>query len=449
MDIQYIVKNPDVVKANYAKRGVEPELVDKFIDIYNQWVVLSFNLDQYRRLQKDISKSIPKKKNQTITNVTPDNVEQLYNVILAKCKHKKTYSECSTALQQLSYLQLLELCTKLKEMIAKTKKSADNLYNGLCDGTVIKVYNMVHDTVPEYVDKVIHERVVINDFPSDMLPHHELCEKTGIIDTKKGHGIAGHRGYFFKGLGVRLNRALISYALDFLEKKGFTLMETPHMMLDSALEGVTQLSEFRDTLYKADDKYLVATSEQPLTALFRKEIVSYKNFPIKYCGLSHCYRKEAGSSGRDMRGIFRVHQFEKVEQFVVTSAEESWKMMDEMIHTVMDFYESLGLYFRVVNVHARDLNDAAAMKYDLEGYFPGCDEKYRELVSCTNCTDYISRKINCKDDKHDYVHMLNSTLCANTRTICCILETYQTEDGVMIPPVLVPYMGGVTKIPFE
>jgi seryl-tRNA synthetase len=289
----------------------------------------------------------------------------------------------------------------------------------------------------------------------NLLGHYELTLKTQIANFDDATSVAGNRGYYLTGMGVKLNRALISYAIDFLEKENYMMHETPHMMLETALDGLTQLEDFQETLYKCvkktDDKepqYLIATSEQPLTAMFRNKILHYKEFPLKLGGLSYCYRKEAGKQGKDTLGLFRVHQFEKVEQFCVADPDNSWNVMQDMLQIAQQFYNSLGLSYQVINVHSQDLNNAASMKYDLEGYFPGAETKYRELVSCTNCTDYISKKIHTKDDKERFVHMLNATLCANTRTICCILETYQTPTGIKIPDVLLPYMGGVSEIPF-
>lgn len=448
MDLQTLVKKPELVKKHYIKRGKDPKMVDHLIEKYNEWVSIIFKVDQYKRVRNVINKILPKKKIQTITNVEAEGVEQLYNVILAKCIQKKTYDEAIESLDLMTFIELVNFTKLLKLTSLESEREASELYNSLEKGNIGRVYNMLHASVPTGEDRIITESVNIHEYPNDILPHNELIEKLGIVDIKLGTKIAGHRGYILKGVGVKLNRALISYALDFLADRNYELMEPPHMMTKEALDGVTQLEDYEETLYNCDDKFLIATSEQPLTAIWRDSIIRTKDYPIKICGLSHCYRKEAGSHGRDTRGIFRVHQFEKVEQLCITDSTKSWELMESMLKTSMDFLDSLGLYYRVVNIHAEDLNAAASMKYDIEGYFPASEDKYRELVSCTNCTDFISRRIHCKDDHHNYVHMLNSTLCANTRTLCCILETYQTEKGIMIPPVLVPYMGGIHEILF-
>merc|ERR1712232_229767 len=205
-----------------------------------------------------------------------------------------------------------------------------------------------------------------------------------------------------------------------------------------------------------EDQYLIATSEQPICAYHHGEWLAATQLPLRYAGYSTCFRKEAGSHGRDQLGIFRVHQFEKIEQFVITSPEgrESWEMQEEMINNSKDFYASLGIPYRVVNIVSGELNDAAAKKYDLEAWFPGSNA-HRELVSCSNCTDYQSRRLEVRfgqskdgDGKKRYVHMLNSTLIATERAMCCVIENYQTETGINVPKVLRPYMGGISFIPF-
>jgi hypothetical protein len=223
-----------------------------------------------------------------------------------------------------------------------------------------------------------------------------------------------------------------------------------------------ELADYDDVLYKIVedkerpelDKYLIATSEQPLSAYHMGQNIDQKEFPIRYAGTSSCFRREAGSSGRDIRGIFRVHQFEKIEQFVLTHPDESWKEHEFMIKMAEEFYQQLGIPYHVVAIISKEINNAAAKKYDLEAWFPGDKEgkgQYRELVSCSNCTDYQARcmETKCGFAKGDpYCHMLNSTLCATERAMCCLVENYQEETGVRVPRVLVPYMLGQEFIPF-
>ena len=295
------------------------------------------------------------------------------------------------------------------------------------------------------------------------LHHHELIHMIGGADTERAVKVAGHRGYYLKGWGFKLNQALINYGTAFLEQRGFTPIQTPFFMRRELMAKTAQLSDFDESLYHVgtgkneeldDQKYLIATSEQPLSALHANEWLSPKQLPLKYMGFSTNFRKEAGAHGKDTWGIFRVHQFEKIEQFCITVPSESWKMHDEMIKNASEFFESLKIPYRIVNIVSGALNNAAAKKFDLEGYFPGFNE-YRELVSCSNCTDYQSRELevrlqgeNKKDKMKQYVHMLNSTLCATERALCCILENYQTETGIVIPEVLRPYCGNAEFIPF-
>lgn len=235
-------------------------------------------------------------------------------------------------------------------------------------------------------------------------------------------------------------------------------------MKKDVMAGVAQLEQFDEELYTVsggdgnsdNDKYLIATSEQPLCGYHMGEWMDEKSMPIRYAGLSTCFRKEAGSHGKDTWGIFRVHQFEKVEQFCIVEGdiEASRKMQEEMIKTAEEFYQSLGFPYQVINIASGALNNAANRKWDLECWFPGYNS-YRELVSCSNCTDYQARSMEIRsggkkmgDREKKYVHMLNATLCATGRAICCLLETYQEADGVRVPEVLVPYMGGVTFMPF-
>lgn len=217
-----------------------------------------------------------------------------------------------------------------------------------------------------------------------------------MVEFERGQNIAGHRGYFLKGPGVLLNQALINYGLTFLTSHEYTPLQPPFFMKQSIMQETCQLSDFEENLYKVvgeskeEAMYLVATSEQPISALHRKEWLEPADLPFRYAGVSSCFRKEAGAHGRDVWGIFRVHQFEKVEQFCITTPEKSWEMHEEMIKIAETFYRNLELPYRVVNIVSGELNDAAAKKYDLEAWFPGY-EAYRELVSCSNCTDFQSR----------------------------------------------------------
>jgi seryl-tRNA synthetase len=271
------------------------------------------------------------------------------------------------------------------------------------------------------------------------------------MNGEKGAVVSGGRGYFLTGPAVFLEHALIQHSLHSLFEKGYTPLYTPFFMRKEVMMEVAQLSQFDDELYKVvgksseksednDEKYLIATSEQPIAAYHRDEWIAENTLPIKYAGISTCFRQEVGSHGRDTRGIFRVHQFEKVEQFVLSSPHDnkSWELMDEMIGNAEAFCQSLEIPYRVVNIVSGALNHAAAKKLDLEAWFAG-SSAFRELVSCSNCLDYQARRLLVRYGQSkkmnanvEFVHMLNATMCATTRVICAILETHQTETGVKV-----------------
>jgi len=293
-------------------------------------------------------------------------------------------------------------------------------------------------------------------------PHFEILEMLGAVEFESGHKVAGNRAYYLTGPGVLLNQALINYGLAFLVQRGYTPIQPPFFMAKDVMAKTAELDDFDDVLYKViedtehpeQDKYMIATSEQPISAFHMGQNIDKKRFPIRYAGISSCFRKEAGGHGRDIRGIFRVHQFEKVEQFTLVEPENSWEEHEFMIKQSEEFYQTLGLPYRVVSIVSGEINNAAAKKYDLEAWFPGDDQgkgKYRELVSCSNCLDYQARALNVKcgyDKDAVFTHMLNGTLCATERALCCLVENYQTDKGVRVPQVLVPFMLGQEFLPF-
>lgn len=293
------------------------------------------------------------------------------------------------------------------------------------------------------------------------LSHHEILLRLDGYDPERGVRIVGHRGYFLRKWGVFLNQALINYGLEFLFGKGYLPLQAPVMMNKEVMAKTAQLSQFDEELYKVldgdDEKYLIATSEQPISAYHAGEWFESpaEQLPVRYAGYSSCFRREAGSHGKDAWGIFRVHAFEKIEQFVLTEPEKSWEEFDRMIENSEEFYKSLGLPYRVVGIVSGELNNAAAKKFDLEAWFP-FQKEYKELVSCSNCTDYQSRNLEIRcgikqqnQSEKKYVHCLNSTLSATERALCCILENYQKEDGIIVPEVLRKYIPGAPEfLPF-
>jgi seryl-tRNA synthetase len=390
---------------------------------------------------------------------------------------KKAKMDCADALERVA---------ALRGKIAEVEKKAPILEEQR-DKLLNKIGNVVDPEVPIGQDEDKDNLVVglepmpsgvslpmrIEDLegkytPPPALPmtHDDLLWRIGGYEPIRGANVAGHRGYFLTNNGVLLNQAIIQFSIAFLMERGYNSLQPPFFMNKDVMSGIAQLEDFDEQLYKVSgktddptgesEKYLIATSEQPICAYHKGDWLTDKEVPLRYAGISTCFRKEAGSSGKDIRGIFRVHQFEKIEQFVVThdDIEESTKEQSRMMEAAEDFYKALGIPYRVVCIVSGALNDAAIKKYDLEGWFPG-QNTYRELVSCSNCTDYQSRSMGTRYGmkKRDqatasHCHFLNSTLCATGRGICAILENHQTADGVVVPECLRSYMGGKDFLPF-
>ncbi|KAK6915561.1 Aminoacyl-tRNA synthetase, class II (G/ P/ S/T) [Dillenia turbinata] len=420
--------NPELIRESQRRRYANVEIVDEVISLDKIWRQRQFELDNLRKDFNKINKEVARLK------ISGEDATQM---IKNTDENKKLTTD--------------------KEKEVQEARAA--LYKKL-----ETIGNLVHDSVPVHNDEA--NNAVIRSWGDKrkepkLKNHVELVELLGIADTKKGTNVAGGRGFYLKGDGVRLNQALINFGLQFLEERGYTSLHTPFFMRKEVMAKCAQLAQFDEELYKVtgegDDKYLIATAEQPLCAYHMDDWIHPSQLPIRYAGYSSCFRKEAGSHGRDTLGIFRVHQFEKVEQFCLTSpnGNDSWEMHEEMIKNSEDFYKMLKIPYQVVAIVSGALNDAAAKKYDLEGWYPA-SSTYRELVSCSNCTDYQSRRLEIRygqkkgnEQAKQYVHLLNSTLTATERTMCCILENYQKEDGVEIPEVLQPFMGGKTFIPFQ
>ncbi|XP_053096525.1 serine--tRNA ligase, cytoplasmic isoform X2 [Pangasianodon hypophthalmus] len=393
--------DPEIVRETQRKRFKDVSLVDKLVQADKEWRKCRFIADNLNKAKNLCSKSVGE-----------------------KMKKKEPVGDDET---------LPEEVQNLETLTADILSDADNKVERTWgDCTVQKKYS-----------------------------HVDLVVMVDGYEGEKGAIIAGSRGYFLKGPLVFLEQALINYALRILYSRNYTLLYTPFFMRKEVMQEVAQLSQFDEELYKVigkgsehsddtsvDEKYLIATSEQPIAAFLRDEWLKPEDLPIRFAGISTCFRQEVGSHGRDTRGIFRVHQFEKIEQFVYASPHnnKSWEMFDEMITTAEEFYQSLGLPYRIVNIVSGSLNHAASKKLDLEAWFPG-SQAFRELVSCSNCTDYQARRLRIRYgqtkkmmDKAEFVHMLNATMCATTRVICAILENYQTAEGIIIPEPLRVFM---------
>jgi len=425
------------IRASQAKRNADPAVVDEIVRLDILWRQIIFSGDNLRRDQKTLSKTIG-----GLMKTKPEGYEAQVTEIKAQVAAGA------------------EALKKIEADVAALE--------ALLQSKVNEVGNYVHETAAVGVDEDQANKTERTwgecKNPDEMKGHelqhhHELLYRIGGYEPVRGVNVAGHRGYFLTGPGVLLNQALIQYGLSFLMQNEYTPVQPPLYMKKEVMAETAQLSQFDEELYKVsgsenEEFYLIATSEQPISAYHRHEWLAASECPKRYAGVSTCFRKEAGSHGRDAWGIFRIHQFEKIEQFTITAPEDSWAEHEKMIALSERFYQSLGLAYRVINICSAALNNAAAKKYDLEAWFPTLSV-FRELVSCSNCTDYQSRAMEIRfgqkknDRDKTYVHMLNATLTATERTICCILENYQTPEGVRVPTVLQPYMGGLTFMPFK
>jgi seryl-tRNA synthetase len=447
--------DPEKYRRYMSQRFKPPEWVDDVLKEDERWREMTKEVDSIRRQVNKLQKEV----------IAPK---------------KKAKEDCTAEVTQLKEMQ--QRIKDITDELPVAEKKRDSLLS--------KIGNIVDPQVPVSNDEE-KDNLVIALFPSPpealelptpqgklvyTLPqvkpllHDDLLWRIGGYEPARGQQVAGHRAYFLTNAGVLLNQALINYGIAFLRKRGYNVLQPPFFMNKEVMASIAQLEDFDEQLYKvsgktddpdgAGEKYLIATSEQPICAYHKGDWIEEKSLPLRYAGISTCFRKEAGSSGKDIRGIFRVHQFEKIEQFCITAddLEVSQKEQERMLQAAKDFYESLGIPYRVVCLVSGELNDAAIKKYDLEGWFPG-QQTYRELVSCSNCTDYQARGVGVRcgvkkpgkdlTQRASYCHMLNSTLCATGRGICCILENYQTEDGVVVPEVLQPFMGGIDFLPFE
>jgi len=445
--------NPDQIRENQRKRFKDPSLVDKVVEADGKWRQLRFKADNLNKLKNLCSKTIGEKikskepQPKDGGDVASDFVLDTITVDVLK----------PLSVEQIKKVRILidNALTQNDKDLLDVEKTRNDSFK--------EISNFLHESVPLSNDEEENAVVaMVGDCTvKKKYSHIDLIHMIDGVDADAGTTVSGTRGYYLKGPAVFLQSALVQEALRRWDDKGYKPLYTPFFMRKEIMQEVAQLAQFDEELYKVigkgsekvgdnnlDEKYLIATSEQPIAALHRDQWLPEASFPIRYLGVSTCFRQEVGSHGRDTRGIFRVHQFEKVEQFVLTSPfdNQSWILFDEMINNSRQFYDDLGIAYRVVNIVSGALNHAAAKKLDLEAWFPGSGA-FRELVSCSNCLDYQSRRLLVRygqtkkmNEKVDYVHMLNATACATTRVICAILETYQTETGIKVPEILKKYL---------
>lgn len=317
--------------------------------------------------------------------------------------------------------------------------------------------NMLHESVPVGKDEksnvIVRQSGTPRRFDFKPKDHVDIATALDLIDIERAVKISGARFYFLKNELVKMNQALVQFALDFLSERGYSLVQPPYLIRKEPMSGAVILGDFQDVIYKIEDEdlYMIGTSEHAIASMHMNEILEGKKLPIKYAGFSSCFRKEAGAHGKDMKGIFRVHQFEKVEQFVYCRPEDSSKEHERMLVLAEEFFAKLGIPYRVMLLSSGDTGKISAKTYDIEAWMAG-QNAYREIVSCSNCLDYQARRLGVRfrdrtNEETRLAHTLNSTLVATERTLVAILENYQTANGtVEVPEVLQKYMSGIKEL---
>lgn len=368
-------------------------------------------------------------------------------VALEISQKKKAGEDASDILSEMK-----DISTQITKLESE-QEAVENTYSKLA----LTIPNLVHESVPvgtdESANKEIKKWGEIPNFDFKINDHIDISENLDLVDLERAAKVAGARFYYLKNDLVRLNQSLIHYGLDFLAKKEYSLIQPPYMINRESMEGAVIADDFEEVIYKIEneDLYMIGTSEHAMAAMRAKEIIEGKDLPLRYAGVSPCFRKEAGAHGRDQKGIFRVHQFDKIEQFVFSRPEDSWKEHEKMLAVAEEFYQNLEIPYKVMLLSSGDMGKVSAKTYDIEAWMAG-QNAYREIVSCSNCLEYQARrlKIRFRDKTNEdtqYVHTLNSTLVATTRVLVSIMENFQTKDGhIRIPSVLQSYMGNQKEI---
>ena len=420
LDPKLIKEKPEVIKDMLKARSVEFDL-EGLIDS-----------DQKRREFITKTDELRKKKNQVALNIS---------------EKKKKGEDISSILAEMK---------SVSEELSKLEVEQNNIEKKYLK-LATSIPNLIHESVPigedEESNKEIKKWGNIPEFDFKIKDHIDISEDLDLVDLERAAKVAGARFYYLKNDLVRLNQALINFGLDFLREKGYSAVQPPYMINRESMEGAVIAEDFEEVIYKIDnqDLYMIGTSEHAMAAMHSKEIIEGKDIPKKYAGISPCFRKEAGAHGRDQKGIFRVHQFDKIEQFVFSKPEDSWKEHEKLLSIAEEFYQKLEIPYRVMLLSTGDTGNISAKTYDIEAWMAG-QNAYREIVSCSNCLEYQARrlKIRFRDKTNEdtqYVHTLNSTLIATTRVLVAIMENFQTKDGhIRIPEVLQGYMGNQKEI---
>ena len=423
IDVKLVRTSPELVRRNLERRN-DPEkldLLDEFIEADKKWRSLQTEVNEWRRKRNEISLKIAKMKKQGL--------------------------EVGHLLEEAEDIQ-----RKAKALNVKVEESRQRSRDLL-----MRIPNLIHESVLFGQDE--NDNVEIRRWGSpprfDFEPknHLEVALNLGLIDEERASKVAGTGFYYLKGDLALLDLSIQRFAIDFMIKRGYTLIEPPYMLRRRPYEGVTDLSDFETVMYKIEkeDRYLIATSEHPLAAMLMDETLNEDDLPVKLVGISTNFRREIGTHGKYTKGLFRVHQFNKIEQFIFCLPEQSWDLHEELQWNCEQLYQKLGLHYRVVDVCTGDLGTVAARKYDTEIWM--ADGNFREVGSNSNCTDYQARRLNVKyregpgKPPKGFVHTLNSTALATSRTMLAVLEQYQQEDGsVVVPEALRLYMNGVERL---
>ncbi|MDT7875130.1 MAG: serine--tRNA ligase [Sulfolobaceae archaeon] len=439
--LELLRTNPEKLKESLKRRYINTSIVDRAVELDKKWRQILQEVEKLRHEHNVISSKIPK----------AGQVER--QELIQKAKELlNTLQEKERELQEIEN-QRDEVLFELPNLVDESVPLGpdENYSQPIRFWGKFKVYEK---DLEEFLTQTKGHKVDYEIIKWKPVGHADMLESVlKLGDTKKAAEVAGSRFYYLFDDIVWLDIALLNYAIDLMTSKGYTLVLPPYMLRGEVIKSVIDLDTFKDAIYKIEneDLYLIATAEHPIAALYYKEDIPKEKLPLKYVGVSPAFRKEAGAANKDLKGIFRVHQFHKVEQFIFSAPEDSWKLHEELIRNAEEIFQGLGLPYRVINIASGDLGACAAKKYDLEVWMPA-QAKFREMVSCSNCLDWQAYRMKIrwvdKNNKKGYVHTLNSTAVASTRTITAILENYQREDGVVeIPKVLRKYLEVFSKAP--
>ena len=396
-----------------------------------------------RAVEFDFEKMLELNKTRKEMMIQSDELKQKRNQMSVKIgSEKKAGNDASELLREMG-----EISKKLDDL-ENLRKTVDENYHNLS----FSIPNLVHDSVPKGADESFNKQVrtwgEIPKFDFEVKDHIDLGLELDIVDIERASKTAGARFYYLKDGLVKLGQSLTAFALDFVSSKNYNLIQPPYMINRQSMEGAVIADDFEDVIYKVQDEdlFLIGTSEHAIASMYYDEILEGSKIPLRYASISPCFRKEAGAHGKDQKGIFRVHQFEKIEQFIFCRPEESWEEHEKMIKNTEEFYQQLEIPYRLMLLSSGDMGKVSAKTYDIEAWMAG-QNAYREIVSCSNCIDYQSRRLKIRfreksNEDTKYIHTLNSTLVAIERTMVAILENNQTKDGhVEIPKVLQKYFG--------